>query len=52
MLKPGLSPPHGPVPGGVPRPGGEIIYREDLAETDRHKMGIHLGGYGKKGGGI
>ena len=51
--KPGWSPPpHGPGPGGVPGPGGANIDREDPAETDRWKMGMHLGVSSKRGGRI
>ena len=43
---------HGTGPGVVPGPGGVTVYREAPAETERRKIGVHLGGGGKGGGGV
>ena len=39
-------------PEGFPGPGEAMIYREAPVETDIQKMVIHLGGGGKREGGI
>ena len=46
-----VQPLHGPGPGGVPGPDGEMVDREAPVTTDRRIMGVHLGGV-KRGGGI
>ena len=48
----GGHPLHGPGPGRVTTQGVDTIDREAPAATDRRKMVIHLGGGGKRGGGI
>ena len=48
----GGYPPHGPVSGGFPGPGGVAIDEEDPAEASRREVGVHLGGGGKVVGGV
>ena len=43
---------YGPVPGGVPGPGGAKIDGVAPATTGRQEVRIHLGGDGKGGGGV
>ena len=48
----GGYPPHGPVPGGVPGPGGPAIYGVDTVAAGRREVEVHLVGGGKGGGGF
>ena len=48
----GGIPPHGTDPGGVPIPGGTATGgAADTVDVGR-KLGVHLGGGGKIGGGF
>ena len=48
----GGYPPHGTGPGGFPRPGGAVTDGEDAMVEVGRKLGVHLGGGGKRGGGV
>ena len=43
---------NGMVTGGFPIPGGVATDRADATKEVVHKVGVHLGGGGNRGGGV